>query len=275
MRGCGIRMRELVLPGLRQWFSGMDRPASGFYNEARRAGRVLGSRFLLGGSGMLRTHTTTVVVAAAALLGTAPWASAENISGHYLEARTCQVYTGPCFANGESGLAGHDAVMAWTIQEGKHQGIDLAGLSVVVVVRADATLGFAGLENANRIKSLVLVDEQATIEQRDALIDFAKLQSGKAGKNVARIETAPIAMSLDEFELVGKLEAGNCVTLHTRKANKKDCICSNEAAYYPPLAKVKNFAAGVTVDGSVNGRGLGTRWSIPDTRSAYMATFRY
>ncbi len=31
---------------------------------------------------------------------------AANISGEYIEARTCNVYTGPCFANAEMGLAG-------------------------------------------------------------------------------------------------------------------------------------------------------------------------
>ena len=46
-----------------------------------------------------------------------------EITGHYVEARTCQVYTGPCFANGEIGVAGKDAVMAW--REAKPNGEDL------------------------------------------------------------------------------------------------------------------------------------------------------
>lgn len=60
---------------------------------------------------------------------------AAAIKGSYLEARTCQVYTGPCFANGEIGLTGKDAVMAWNVSEGDFQGVDLAGLSVVLVLR--------------------------------------------------------------------------------------------------------------------------------------------
>ena len=42
--------------------------------------------------------------------------SAVEIRGSYLEARTCDVYTGPCFANGEVGISGKDAIMAWNIQ---------------------------------------------------------------------------------------------------------------------------------------------------------------
>lgn len=202
-------------------------------------------------------------------------ASAAEVFGHYMEARTCQVYTGPCFANGEVGLAGHDAVMAWSVGEGRFDDVDISGLKVVMVVRASETLGFRGLDNAKEVKSLLVVDNRADQRQRQALIDFAKENTGKAGKNIARVEFAPIAMELDEYELNGKLSVDKCVKLETRRARKGDCICSNESAYYPPLAKVENFAPGVTLNGEFTGRGLGTRWSIPDTRSAYMATFAY
>ena len=47
---------------------------------------------------------------------------AANISGEYLEARTCNVYTGPCFANAEMGLAGKEALMAWKIDKGQWKG---------------------------------------------------------------------------------------------------------------------------------------------------------
>jgi hypothetical protein len=82
-------------------------------------------------------------------------------------------------------------------------------------------------------------------------------------------------MSLNEAELQGKLHAGKDVTITTRKARASDCICSNEVAYYPPLAKVDTCAAGVTMDGQFSGRGLGSRWSTPESRSAYMARFTY
>jgi hypothetical protein len=224
---------------------------------------------------MLRTSAFLGGLASVALLFAAGNASAAEISGKYLEARTCQVYTGPCFANGEVGLTGRDAMMAWTIDEGQHAGVDLAGLSVVVVVKANDTLGFAGLSGPKQLKSVILVDEQATDQQRAALVEFARRHSGPAGEVVARVQTAPIAMSLDTQALDGKLEVGKIARLVTRKARPTDCICSNESAYYPPLAQLENFAPGVAVDGHFSGRGLGTQWSIPGSRSAYMATFAY
>lgn len=198
-----------------------------------------------------------------------------EISGHYLETRTCQVYTGPCFANAEIGLAGKSAVMAWDIHEGDHEGVDLSGLKVVVAITSSKTLAFQGIEGAGAVKSIIIVDETAKGARREALISFAKAHSGKAADDVVRIDDAPIAMSLNEFELKAKLTAGKGVHVETRKARKDDCICSNESAYYPPLAKVDDFAAGVTTIGEFKARGLKTRWSTPESRSAYLATFVY
>lgn len=210
-----------------------------------------------------------------ALICVASSAFAAPLRGVYLETRTCQVYTGPCFANAETGIAGRDAIMAWKIDSGEYEGQDLSGLQVVVVIRSSETLGFQGIEGAGDVKSVVLVDDQASDKQREALVQFAKQHAGRAGEAVARVESQPITMSLDIVELRGELQAGKVVTLKTRQARRGDCICSNESAYYPPLAEVENFVPSVTIEGQFKGRGLGTRWSTPGDRSSYMATFAY
>jgi hypothetical protein len=202
-------------------------------------------------------------------------ASAGEISGKYLETRTCQVYTGPCFANAETAMAGREAVMAWNIEDGKRGEVDLAGLSVVLVVRADDTLGHQGLNDPKTVRSAVIVDDKATPQQRAALIEFAKDHAGRAGKGIVRVDDAPISMSLDTADLRGNLSAGEIVKLSTRKARPTDCICTNEVAYYPPLAKIDRFAAGVSIEAEYTGKGLGTRWSTPGSRSAYMGEFVY
>jgi hypothetical protein len=202
-------------------------------------------------------------------------ALAGEITGSYLETRTCQVYTGPCFANAETALAGREALMAWKIEEGKRGNVDLAGLAVVVVVRGDNTLGHQGFDDAKELRSAIIVDERATDEQRAALVEFARDHAGRAGKEIVRVDAAPISMALDTAELRGTLKAGELATLTTRKARPTDCICTNEVAFYPPLAKVDRFAAGVSVESEYKGRGLGTHWSMPGSRSAYMGEFVY
>jgi len=198
---------------------------------------------------------------------------AGDLRGTYLETRTCQVYTGPCFANSEIALTGKDAIMAWSIESGHHAGVDVSGLNVVLVLTADATLGFKGVNDARDVRSVVLVDTRANAAQRDALVGFARQQAGKAGETVVRVESTPIKMSLDVQTLTGSLVAGKEVKLVTRKAVPTDCICTNEVAYYPPLTHLENFVAGVSTEAEFKGRGLGSRWSMPNSRSAYMGLF--
>jgi hypothetical protein len=209
----------------------------------------------------------------ATMIACSAQAMAGAIEGHYLEARTCQVYTGPCFANSEVGLTGKDAVMAWKIQQGELNGVELSGLSVAVVVRASDTLGFHGLADAASIRSLILVDERASAEQRAALLQLVRSQASAATRDIARVQTAPMEMQLDEVELTGQFKAGDLIHLAARKARPGDCICSNESAYYPPLTQLEGSAPGVTIDGHVTARALGTRWWIPDSRTAYLGTF--
>jgi hypothetical protein len=211
-----------------------------------------------------------------AVLATAlPAFAGDSLTGKYLETRTCQVYTGPCFANAETAMAGREAVMAWSIEDGSRGGVDLAGLSVVMVVRGNDTLAYKGLEDPKELKAAIIVDERASEAQREALVAFAKEHTGRAGKEVVRVDTAPISMSLDTGELKGNLQAGELVKLSTRKARPGDCICMNEVAFYPPLAKIDRFAAGVSIEAEYKGKGLGTRWSTPGSRSAYMGEFQY
>ena len=80
-------------------------------------------------------------------------------------------------------------------------------------------------------------------------------------------------MNLDISQLRGSLQAGNVVTLSTRRAQAIDCICGNEIAFYPPLARLEHFAPGVAVENEFSGIGLNSRWSTPESRSAYVGTF--
>lgn len=223
---------------------------------------------------MLRTLTICGLMLCVAAVGTV---RANDIVGDYLETRTCDIYTGPCFANAEVGLTGQDAIMAWSIEAGEHNDVDLAGLKVVAVVRASDTLGFGGglVVNPDPIKSVVLVDEKADARQQAALVDFVKQHAGRVLGEVVRVEAQPIDMQLDHLETVGLLKAGKVVELTTRKMTDGDCVCTNEVVFYPPLTDVDNYEPAYTVNGRFAGRGLGNNWANPLTRSSFLATFAY
>jgi hypothetical protein len=202
-----------------------------------------------------------------------PLLAADPVWGTYVEARTCQVYTGPCFANGEVGSVGKDAIMTWHIKGGSFSGVDLAGQSVAVVVKASHTLGFNGFDDAAHKQAVVIISSSAGTEQAGALKAFALSQTGIGEQEVAAVQVADIEMQFDMTKLTATVEVGEFAHLETRKARPGDCICSNESAYYPPLAKLKGFVPGVTIEGEIAARRLGTRWSIPDSRTAYLGTF--
>lgn len=202
-------------------------------------------------------------------------AAAAPLSGDYLETRTCDVYTGPCFANAQSGLCGRQAILAWSIDQGDYRGVDLSGMKVVVSVLASDTLGFGGgLQLApDPIQWVVYVDERGSESQRAALVEFAKERAPKLKGEVLRVEPIAIEMSLDHVEMVGELKAGKKILVKTRKLRKGDCVCTNETAFYPPLSDVENSEPAYTVDGEFYGRGLGCTWSNSRSRSSYLATF--
>lgn len=218
---------------------------------------------------------STLFVLIALSVMSAPVLAANPLRGKYAEARTCQVYTGPCFANGEVGLAGKDAVMTWKIDSGSMADVDLAGLGVAVVVKASHTLGFYGFDGVKSAKAILIVDAQADAYQTAALKSFALAQTHFQDEQIADIYRADFDMQFDMGELTAKVKVGEFASLQLRKARPGDCICSNESAYYPPLVELKGFVPGVTIDGDVTARRLGTRWSIPDTRTAYLGTFEY
>lgn len=226
----------------------------------------------------LRIHSIRngwAALLSAATVFAATQAGAAGIRGDYLETRSCDIYTGPCFANAELGLTGRQAIMAWSIDEGAFEGVDVSGLKVIMVVRSVDTLGFGvGIKVRNELnKSVVLVDERGTPAQRAALERFARTKAGATAGEVTRVAALPIEMKLDHVDMIATLKAGDEVNMLTRKMQKGDCVCTNEQIYYPPLVEVENSEPAYTVASAFNGRGLGAKWTHNLTRSSFLATF--
>jgi hypothetical protein len=203
-------------------------------------------------------------------------ASAGQISGEYLEARSCDVYTGPCFANAEMDLAGKEAVMAWKVEEGGWDNVSLVGLSVAVVANSEKTMGDTGVfrMKAGKIKSVILVDDRANPAQQAALLAFVKATAKDYTQNVVKVQ--PVAMKLENNHLAGKgvFTAGEVAQIETRGLKKGDCVCTNEMMYYQPLNKVADFSPAYSNTLSYTGDGLDNKFTMHNQRSAFLATFR-
>ncbi|HEV2388722.1 MAG TPA: DUF1326 domain-containing protein [Candidatus Acidoferrales bacterium] len=201
-------------------------------------------------------------------------AAPKGLTGQYMEFRSADVYTGPCFANSEMGLAGKNAVLAWKISQGSWHGVALDGMSVVAVVRASNTLGDPD-SNPLPARSVLIVDRQATGAQRAALENFARTQAGALLANVVAVESAPITMTVNaKDETQAALAAGGLVKLETRAIGMGDMICHNEEVYYSPLVRHLNCPMpAVVVDSAYTGNHLGVTWQDSGRRSAFVATF--
>ena len=198
-------------------------------------------------------------------------AVAAGVSGAYLEARTADVYTGPCFANSEVGLVGNEAIMAWRIETGGWDGVDLAGLSVLAVVRSDATLGDPYAED-RVTESVLIVDAAADPSQRSALEGLARGMGGGLLADVARVETADVTFDLQPNG-AASVSAGDLAAVKTRPLDHRDHLCGNETVFYPPLAPTEGALPGVAIEHTWQGPGLGAAWKSPGKRSAFVGRF--
>jgi hypothetical protein len=199
-------------------------------------------------------------------------APAADVTGQYVEARTCDVYTGPCFANADTGLAGRHAVMAWRIDKGTVGSAKLDGLSVVAVIAARDTLGQKQILPG---KSVLIVDKKADAAQRQALVEFIKKQAGDLLGDVVAVNSADVDLTICQCEgnSCARVTAGSA-KVETRCLNVvHDKACGNEIAFYPPLSKGVTAKPAITVEHSFTGKGFNETWHDSDRRGAYVGTF--
>lgn len=223
----------------------------------------------------MKKNTLMIAAAGALLLALSVTASAQQIHGDYVETRSADVYTGPCFANGETGLLGDQAIMAWRVSRGSWDGVVLDGLSVVGVAKASGTIGDQ-YNNPYPAKAVVIVDERATPEQRLALKSFAQSMGGELLKTIVAVETAPIEIDIEyhgEHPNKARVAAGTLAGIRARLISDKDHFCGNEDIMYRPMAPTAHAMVGVALLDEFRGEGLGVRWTLRDKRSAYIGNF--
>jgi uncharacterized protein DUF1326 len=219
-----------------------------------------------------------------ALLSISSVSFAQQIRGDYMESRSTDVYVAQCFANGETGLNGKQALLAWKIDSGSWDGVKLDGLHVAGAVTANATLGDP-YGNPYPAKVVMMVDDRATPAQRNALVAFAQHEAGELFDHVVSVKSVAMELELPDAAVAtahvhgsgvgahAMFRAGNLARIETRTLNDNDHICGNETTYYPPLTTVDRATPAVAVNDEFRGEGLNTDWANHGRRSAYLAHF--
>jgi hypothetical protein len=199
---------------------------------------------------------------------------APTISGDYVEVRSCDVYTGPCFANAEMGLSGKEGILVWSVRQGAWNGVPLDGLNVIAVVRADGTLGDLRYQ-PRRGKAVLVVDRMATAKQKAALIDLARSLAGGLIQEVAEVKAASMEVAIGACARKGcaSVKAGKLVEISTRCLGAKDHLCGNEETFYPPLTDVDGACPAFAELASYAGSGLNLTWDWVEKRNAFTGSF--
>lgn len=198
--------------------------------------------------------------------------SPATVRGQYVEARTCDVFAGSCFANADTGLTGKNAVMAWKIESGTVGGVKLDGLGVLAVISASDTLG---LKQSAPASAVLIVDEKATKEQRESLAKFVQAQAGALVGDIVAVRAAPFDLTICNCDGEGcaTLKAGT-VKIATRCINvDHDKACGNETTLYTPLTKGVTAKAAMATEHSYTGKDLNLTWSDSGRRGAFVGSF--
>lgn len=212
-----------------------------------------------------------------------------QVRGDYLEARTADVFTGPCFSNAEIFVVGDRAVMAWKVTEGAIDGVDLAGLGVAAAVRGTTTFSE---DDPRAAEAVLIVDERANSDQRTALIAMARRLGGERLGRVTDVKTSAIELTIDDhcaLEPEGpahkhhvmplappaRFEAAGLAEIATRPLTAEDCVCGNEVVAYPPLSAGVEAEPAYTLGHAYRGAGLNSTWDDPNCRSSFVGHFSF
>lgn len=213
-------------------------------------------------------------------------ANATGLQGDYVEARTADVFTGPCISNAEVFIYGSEAVMAWKVNQGDWTGTDLSGLCVAAAVRGTTTFSE---DQPDKAVAVLIVDQKASPLQREALVKMAQELGGARLRNVVAVKTARMSLKLEDHQVSAAdlahsahgmphapralFWAAGLANIATRPLDENDHFCGNEVITYAPLSQGVKVLPAYTLGHEFNGTGLNTRWNDPNCRSSFVGHF--
>lgn len=213
---------------------------------------------------------------------------AVSIEGEYLEARTADVFTGPCFSNSEIWITGHQAVLAWKVKRGTWEGVDLSGLTVAAAVVGTTTLS---KDDPSRARAVLIVDQAASPEQKEALIKLARNLGGVRMQNIVEIRFSVINFLTEDHPMssdgsvvtlghhsmpktpIATFWAPGLAEITTRPLDETDHFCGNEVVEYQPLSHGVRALPAYTLSNVYRGESLNTTWDDHNCRSSFVGTF--
>ncbi len=207
---------------------------------------------------------TTKIIAASLMLLCASTAFSA-VKGDYVEVRTASVFAGACHYNGELVTTGRDAILAWSVAEGEHAGVDLAGVRAVAVVSSEANLS----EQNGARKSAIVLD--ATDAQAAAWTAMMKQQSAVTLGEIVSIRRGPVAFKHDKDGYT--VDAAGFASVRVQPIPDGACCKQPNRVWYEPLTTLADRKVGYTATASYAGGKVGEKWARANENSAFYGSF--
>jgi hypothetical protein len=196
-------------------------------------------------------------------------AEADGLKGVYVEARTASVFAGACHYNGELTTAGREAVLAWSVKEGRWGGVHLAGVRAVAVIGAEANL----TDSAAARRSELFVDSNASAAQAAAMARAVESAYGRVLGRVVKVRRAPVSFSAEGKTY--KVSAAGAAVLDVEAMPDDLCCRMPQLVWYAPLVSVEGRKVGYTRTASYAGGAAGEAWQRTGENGAFYGTFSF
>lgn len=199
-----------------------------------------------------------------------PRQTSSTVTGDYVEARTASVFAGPCHFNGELVTEGKQAMLAWNIQSGKWNGIDLAGVRAMASISSDNNLSDSTAAHHYEL----IVDRSATDAQAAAMADLIQNKAAaQLGTRSAAPRRANISFTHDSDGYTVSADGFGDLTVHPMPNNQ--CCTEPHLVWYTPLSPIQHRKVGYTEAADYTAGTNGEIWQRSDENSAFYGSFAF
>jgi hypothetical protein len=220
------------------------------------------------GPNVRSTPEKTAMIHLAAIALSLPLAAAPSEPrGRYVEARTAAVFAGACHYGGQATTQGRGALLAWHFEGGSHQGVDLSGVDLAVVLSAQTNLADAGVKR----HSWIYVSDASSPKVRDAAVDWLRTREPALLGTVERVSAVPLSLSIGAERYALRSEAG--FALKGALLPDRACCSMPFNVWYRPFVALVGALVGHNDEFRVEDRAVGDRWSRPDENAAFTGRF--
>ncbi len=188
-----------------------------------------------------------------------------SVHGDYVEARSAAVFAGACHVNGEYDLTGRQALLAFSIDGGSHDGVDLTGVEVVVSVSSNANLAECGDRTSVAYLSPDLDEAVA-----DATVAWLRATHGEA---LGRLHVAPAAIEVSLDGDTFAVSIDGTATLTGTALEDRACCAMPENIWYEPLIATTGAVVGKSDTCRFEGDGALDAWTYQNQNNAFVARF--